>query len=172
MQKFVLICAGLVVLAMFAEPSYGFMRKFYQPNGTEAANEMWKEPGDEDEKHEALFLTPYIEAGKFEEARKLSEVKNLPNILGKHEVKSFSGFLTVNKEHNSNIFFWFFEPLHGKVDKDTPILLWLQGGPGASSLYGLFVENGPLQVTADGKHAFVREHFSWNTGMNTSYLGL
>ena len=32
----------------------------------------------------------------------------------------------------------------------APLLLWLQGGPGGSSLFGLFVENGPLYVANNG----------------------
>ena len=34
---------------------------------------------------------------------------------------------------------------------DAPVVLWLQGGPGGSSLFGLFVENGPLAVDSNGK---------------------
>lgn len=52
----------------------------------------------------ALFLTPYIKAGKIEEAQALSEVK----LDGAPQIKSFSGFLTVNEKTDSNMFFWFF----------------------------------------------------------------
>ena len=31
--------------------------------------------------------------------------------------------------------------------KDAPLLVWLQGGPGAASMYGLFIEHGPFNVT-------------------------
>lgn len=58
---------------------------------------------------EALLLTPYIEAGKLAEARQLSEVKALPGV--EFALKSYSGFFTVNKTFNSNLFFWFFPAL-------------------------------------------------------------
>ena len=34
------------------------------------------------------------------------------------------------------------------------MLLWLQGGPGGPSVFGLFIENGPLVVdkSGNGKH--------------------
>lgn len=87
-----------------------------------------------------LFLTPYIEQGKIEEAKKLSLVGPLPGA----NVKSYSGYLTVNKNYNSNLFFWFFP---AQVKPETaPVLLWLQGGPGGTSMFGLFVEHGPYFV--------------------------
>lgn len=57
-----------------------------------------------DEPGEPLFLTPLIEAGKIEEARKLAAVQHQEM----HDVPSYSGYLTVNKEYDSNTFFWFF----------------------------------------------------------------
>lgn len=50
-----------------------------------------------------LLLTPYIEKNKIEEGRNLSLVSGLSV-----NVTSYSGFLTVNKKYNSNLFFWFF----------------------------------------------------------------
>ena len=47
-----------------------------------------------------------------------------------------SGFFTINANLGKNTFFWFSEALSGQAD--APLLLWLQGGPGASSLFGLF----------------------------------
>lgn len=52
-----------------------------------------------------LFLTPLIEAGRLEEAKNLSRVGPLGTTK---DVPSHSGFLTVNKAFDSNLFFWFF----------------------------------------------------------------
>lgn len=52
-----------------------------------------------------LILTPYIENGTIEEARALSAVSGGPI---PEDIPSHSGFFTVNKQYNSNLFFWFF----------------------------------------------------------------
>ena len=35
------------------------------------------------------------------------------------------------------------------MPESRPVLLWLQGGPGGPSLFGLFNEHGPYIVQAD-----------------------
>lgn len=93
----------------------------------------------------ALILTPYIENGQIEEARQASRV-NSEIFLG---IESYSGFITVNKEYDSNMFFWYF-PVLNKAVNETPWIVWLQGGPGASSMTGLFDEIGPFKVSPGG----------------------
>ncbi|KAF5308714.1 hypothetical protein FQR65_LT06075 [Abscondita terminalis] len=90
-----------------------------------------------------LLLTDLIHSGKFQEAKAKAKVKY---DKFKH-VKSYAGYFTVNKEFNSNTFFWFFPA--EEYYENAPLLLWLQGGPGDSSLLGLFMENGPFIVTSD-----------------------
>ncbi|XP_022090737.1 probable serine carboxypeptidase CPVL isoform X2 [Acanthaster planci] len=109
-----------------------------------------------------LFLTPYIERGQIQEGQRLSLVGDLNGT----SVKSYSGFLTVNRDYNSNMFFWFFpaqlNPEH------APVLLWLQGGPGGTSLFGLFVEHGPFSVTKDLK--LLPRKYSWTTKYSMLYI--
>lgn len=92
---------------------------------------------------EPLILTDYIEQNQLDKAKNLSEVK----LLGIN-VTSYAGFFrvnsTVDKNHSSALFFWFFPAEENAAD--APVLVWLQGGPGASSMFGLFQEHGPLAV--------------------------
>lgn len=66
-------------------------------------------------------------------------------------IRSHSGYITVDETYNSNTWFWYF-PVEGHEESETPLVLWLQGGPGASSLFGLFEELGPFSVDPDGEH--------------------
>jgi len=58
---------------------------------------------------EPLFLTPLISEGLFEDARELAQVSGLP--INGADVESYSGFITVNADYNSNIYFWYFPAL-------------------------------------------------------------
>lgn len=111
---------------------------------------------------EPLFLTPLLEAGRIEEAQNLSRVQ-LDDIS---YVTSYSGFFTVDKKYNSNIFFWYFEA--DTRPEVAPVLVWLQGGPGASSLFGLFTENGPFNINENGLP--VRRKYSWHLDHNLIYI--
>ena len=53
-------------------------------------------------------------------------------------------------------------------NKDAPLMLWLQGGPGGSSLFGLFNENGPLVVDSSGKVSLRK--VTWNTDYHMLYI--
>ncbi|XP_043283795.1 venom serine carboxypeptidase [Venturia canescens] len=109
-----------------------------------------------------LFLTPLIEKGNIQDARKQATVQHEEM----KDVNSYAGYLTVNKQFNSNMFFWFFP---AQVNpKQAPVVLWLQGGPGASSLFGLFTENGPFFVSSN-KTLQLRK-YSWSAHHNLIYI--
>lgn len=109
-----------------------------------------------------LFLTPLIQQGKISEAVAAAEV----NFKGFKQIKSYAGYLTVNKNFNSNLFFWYF-PSETKPET-APVLLWLQGGPGATSLIGVFAENGPFK--AKSKHGLKLRKYPWTTNHNVIYI--
>ncbi|XP_069356691.1 venom serine carboxypeptidase-like [Maniola hyperantus] len=107
-----------------------------------------------------LILTPYVERD-VELARNLSRVTFTENI----GFTSHSGFFTVDVKYNSNLYFWYF-PAFSK-NKAAPVVLWLQGGPGGSSLYGLFTENGPLIAKKGG---FARRKYHWALEHNLIFI--
>jgi carboxypeptidase C (cathepsin A) len=49
---------------------------------------------------------------------------------------------------NHNLFYWLFR--NPSRQASDPFVIWINGGPGASSMFGLFGENGPLRVTRTG----------------------
>ncbi|RZF45367.1 hypothetical protein LSTR_LSTR002810 [Laodelphax striatellus] len=111
---------------------------------------------------EPLMLTPYIEDGRLDEGRRKAEV---PPFNG--QVKSYAGFITVNKEFQSNLFFWFFESESKSVE--SPLLVWLQGGPGASSMFAVFTENGPYVVDMAKQKISLRKSY-WSQHFNVIYI--
>ncbi|XP_047999648.1 venom serine carboxypeptidase-like [Leguminivora glycinivorella] len=111
---------------------------------------------------EPLFLTPLIEKGDIKKARHLARV-NLNDSL---PIESYTGFFTVNKAHDSNQFFWYFPSMFPDKDQ-APVLVWLQGGPGGSSLFGLFCENGPI---AEENGQFVPRQYHWALNHHVIYI--
>ena len=105
---------------------------------------------------EPLFLTEMIKNGQTEKARNMAKVV-LPDLP---DIESYSGYVTVNESANAHTFFWYFPPANKNAS--APTMIWLQGGPGGSSMYGLFSEMGPITVNADGTKALKTE-ITWNT---------
>lgn len=108
-----------------------------------------------------MMFTEYIKAGKAHEAKSLSLVTGLsPNIT------SYAGFFTVDEDCDSNLFFWFF-PSQNDPSKD-PVSIWLQGGPGSTSFFGLLTELGPYNLNLDGELE-LRE-YSWNRNSSVIFI--
>lgn len=61
------------------------------------------------------------------------------------------------------MWFWFFEAR--KNAKNAPLALWLNGGPGCSSMIGLFQEHGPCTFN-DGSSKPKLNPNSWNNVAN------
>ncbi|KAF2967522.1 hypothetical protein GQX73_g6073 [Xylaria multiplex] len=87
---------------------------------------------------------------------------------------SYSGYVNFppnsmkNVEHDYPIhtFFWYFE---SQTDaQNAPLIIWMNGGPGASSMFGLFAENGPCFINSDLEQEL--RNSSWNQFYNILYV--
>jgi cathepsin A (carboxypeptidase C) len=88
-----------------------------------------------------------------------------PAKLGVDSVKQYSGYLD-DEENDKHLFYWFFESRNDP--KNDPVVLWLNGGPGCSSLTGLFLELGPASINK--KIEPVNNPHAWNNNASVIFL--
>ncbi|XP_047149677.1 serine carboxypeptidase-like 45 isoform X3 [Vigna umbellata] len=80
--------------------------------------------------------------------------------------QQFSGYVTVDDLKHKALFYYFVESETHPSSK--PLVLWLNGGPGCSSLgVGAFSENGPFRPNGE---VLIKNEYSWNrVGVGFSY---
>ena len=66
-----------------------------------------------------------------------------------------------------NYYFWLFESRNDPAN--DPVVLWLTGGPGCSSVLALLSENGPCTVNADGAGT-TNNPFAWSNNATVIWL--
>jgi carboxypeptidase C (cathepsin A) len=77
-----------------------------------------------------------------------------------------AGYIKLPNKQDAQYFYWFFESR--KAPATDPLVLWLSGGPGASSLMTLLSENGPCFINQDLTTA--ANPNSWNAEANVVWL--
>eukprot|EP00755_Sulcionema_specki_P006334 Sspe_Gene.35172::Locus_17055_Transcript_1_1_Confidence_1.000_Length_1640::g.35172::m.35172/K09645/CPVL; vitellogenic carboxypeptidase-like protein len=103
---------------------------------------------------EPLIVTDLLRKGESP-----SSIKNKTRVdpqIGKYP--SYAGYATTDIAKKNNMFWWYFPSQDGNAS--APLLIWLQGGPGGSSLFGLLSEMGPLMCTSPTEVA--ERPVTWN----------
>nr|VDD58842.1 unnamed protein product [Brassica oleracea] len=74
-----------------------------------------------------------------------------PPLFPDEALPTKSGYLPVKPAPGSSMFYAFYEAQKPTtpLPNDTPLLVWLQGGPGCSSMIGNFYELGPWRVLSN-----------------------
>ncbi|KAL8922365.1 MAG: hypothetical protein Q9208_005218 [Pyrenodesmia sp. 3 TL-2023] len=93
--------------------------------------------------------------------------KQVPNGICELDpnVKSYSGYVDIAPDQH--IFFWFFEA-RNQDPSTAPLTTWINGGPGSSSMIGLFQELGPCGVDSNG--TVYNNHYSWSNASNMLFV--
>ena len=82
------------------------------------------------------------------------------------KVTQYKGYMDLNESHGVFYFYWFFE---SRSNPSTdPLVVWLTGGPGCSSLLALFGENGPFLMNTTTTPVY--NPYGWNQFANLLYV--
>ncbi|CAL1358669.1 unnamed protein product [Linum trigynum] len=116
----------------------------------------------------SLYAAAAANLGDSAAQRQLDKVLELPGQGFDVSFAQYSGYVTVNEKAGRALFYWFFEAVEDPESK--PLILWLNGGPGCSSIaYGLAEEIGPFHVKPDGASLYLNP-YSWNQAANILFL--
>ncbi|KAK8761390.1 hypothetical protein V5799_027348 [Amblyomma americanum] len=92
-------------------------------------------------------------------------VADLPGLQEPINFKHYSGYLNI--ANGGALHFWFMESQ--RSPSEDPVILWLSGGPGCSSLIAAVAEQGAFRVGYQGINMTVNP-YSWNKVANIIFL--
>jgi serine carboxypeptidase-like clade 1 len=104
-------------------------------------------------------------------------VEKMPGYLGDLPSKHYSGYIPTGTISGGpgKLHYWFIESENAPAT--DPVVVWLNGGPGSSSLIGLLTENGQLVTNdesleheIDGVPQVFNNPYSWSKLANVIYL--
>jgi carboxypeptidase C (cathepsin A) len=82
--------------------------------------------------------------------------------------QQYTGWVNIPGDYPTNTFFWFVEAR----EPTQHLTIWLNGGPGTSSMLGMFTEVGPCEVIQDAEGVFgtkARE-WGWDRASNMLFI--
>ncbi|PON63054.1 Serine carboxypeptidase-like [Trema orientale] len=115
------------------------------------------------------FLVGACSADSYQDQEKdrITELPGQPKNVG---FAQYSGYVTVNKRAGRALFYWLTESAASRKPQSRPLVLWLNGGPGCSSVaYGAAEEVGPFRIRPDGKTLYL-DPYAWNNVANLLFL--
>ncbi|TYJ42585.1 hypothetical protein E1A91_A03G098900v1, partial [Gossypium mustelinum] len=131
-------------------------RKFPHP-------ESWALLNDQEDSHNSP-----VYVGSQKGMMQSDKINALPGQPEGVDFDQYVGYVTVDPIADRALFYYFVESPRNSSDK--PLVLWLNGGPGCSSLgYGAMLELGPFRVNNDGKTLY-RNEYAWNKVANVIFL--
>jgi carboxypeptidase C (cathepsin A) len=103
------------------------------------------------------------------------QVTSLPGWTGPLKSKQYSGYINCGANKDKYLHYWLIESENNPAT--DPVALWLNGGPGSSSLIGLFTENGQLATNDNSltenttaTPVLFYNQYSWSQAASVIYL--
>ena len=113
-----------------------------------------------------LLLAPVAARGSPEHDKQQHEDDRVLGLPGQPNGVAFGmygGYVTVD-DHDSRALYYWFQEADADEPGGAPLVLWLNGGPGCSSIgLGAMQELGAFRVHTDGERLLLNE-YAWNKG--------
>ncbi|XP_059666099.1 serine carboxypeptidase-like 27 isoform X1 [Cornus florida] len=117
-----------------------------------------------------VMLLLSFAAGDYPKEQEMDRVTDLPGQPSNVDFSQYSGYVTVDPPIGRNLFYWLIEAPASRDPMSKPLVLWLSGGPGCSSVaYGASEEIGPFRVRPDGLTLTVSP-YAWSREANLLFL--
>ena len=127
----------------------------YHPVAKTARERVWRPARTPDKVMHRLFAALCLAAARTNPIRAATAATLGPQLAGR-----------LPAGPGRQYFYWLCPARSG--DKAAPLLVWLNGGPGSSSMMGLFLENGPYFIADDG--LLQTRNDSWNNNFDILYV--
>lgn len=98
---------------------------------------------------------------------KQHKVQSLPGLRDSLDFSHYAGHITADENQHHRIFYWLVESPTNSEKK--PLVIWLNGGPGCSSMDGLWLELGPFRLDND-RQTVKLNPFSWHLAANMLFI--
>ena len=93
---------------------------------------------------------------------------SLPRPPADRAGRHWAGMVDSDDRTGGRLFYWLFEK---KESGPAPVIIWLNGGPGCSSMDGLFLELGPLKLAPRGATPALRTRGeSWHRAAHALFV--
>ncbi|XP_050157795.1 serine carboxypeptidase-like 45 isoform X1 [Malus sylvestris] len=109
----------------------------------------------------ATVIQAFSTENSLQEADKITRLPGQPQV----NFQQYAGYVTVDEKQGRSLFYYFVEAQTDPASK--PLVLWLNGGPGCSSVGGAFIAHGPFLPSGD---ILLKNDFSWNREANMLFL--
>ena len=95
---------------------------------------------------EAASFPDFVDTDACPQTKHEHRVENLPYFdATKGMPCMYASNMKSSDKYNNFFFYWLF-PKPDQSTADTPLIMYMNGGPGSTSMNALFTENGPMRV--------------------------